>query len=67
MGWTVNDSLYHKFLKLKLKCENILDCELAMSPEVKKCKKVTAWSRDFGMDQYVSWCLPNADLSLEVI
>ena len=25
------------------------------------------WSGDFGMDQYVSWCLPTEDLSLEVI
>ena len=33
MDWTVNDGLYHKFLKWKLKCENILDCELAMLPE----------------------------------
>ena len=24
MDWTVNDNLYHKFLKWKLKCENIL-------------------------------------------
>ena len=30
MDWTVNDSLYHRFLKWKLKCENILDYELAM-------------------------------------
>ena len=30
MDWNVNDSLYHRFLKWKLKCENILDCELAM-------------------------------------
>ena len=25
MDWTVNDGLYHRFLKWKLKCENILD------------------------------------------
>ena len=30
MDWTMNDSLYHRFLKWKIKCENILDCELAM-------------------------------------
>ena len=59
MDWTVNDSLYHMFLKWKLKCENILNCELAMLPKAKKCKKVIALSEDFGMDQYVSWCLPN--------
>ena len=67
MGWTVKDSLYHRFLKWKLKCENILDCELAMLPEPKKCKKVIVWSGDFGMDQYVSWCMPPEDLSLDVI
>ena len=44
MDWTVNDTLYHGFVKWKLKCENILDCELAMLPESKKCKKVIVWS-----------------------
>ena len=58
IDWPVNDGLYHRFLRWKLKCENILDCELAMLPESKKCKKVIAWSGDFEMDQYVSWCLP---------
>ena len=67
VDWNVNDSLYDRFLKWKLKCENILDCELAMLPESKKCKKVIAWSGDFGMDQYMSWCLPAEDLSLDVI
>ena len=67
MDWTVNDRLCHQFLKWKLKCENILDCKLAMLPEAKKCKKVTVWSGEFGMDQYVSWCLPLEDLSLDAI
>ena len=67
MDWTVNDSLYHTFLKWTLKCENILDCEFAMLPESKKCKKVIAWSGDFGMDQYVLWCLLSEDLSLDTI
>ena len=67
MDWTVNDSLYHMFLKWKLKCENILHCELAMLLESKKCKKIIVQSKDFGMDQYVSWCLPPEDLSLDVI
>ena len=61
MDWTVNDSLYHRFLKWKLKCEHILDCDLAMLPEV------MVWSGDFGMNQYVSWCLPNEHLSLDVL
>ena len=67
MDQTVNDSLYHRFLKWKLKCEKNLDCELAMLPKFKKCKKVIVWGGDFRMDQYVSWCLPTEDLSLEVI
>ena len=67
MDWTVNDSLDHRFLKWKLNCENILDCELAMLPESKKCKKVITWSGNFGMDQFVSWCLAPDDLSLDII
>ena len=50
MDWTVNDSLYHGFLKWHLKCENILECELAALPERQQCKEVIAWSGDFGMD-----------------
>ena len=67
MDWTVNDGLYHRFLKWHLKCENILECELAMLPERRQCKKVTAWSGDFGMDQYVSWSLSNEELMLDTI
>ena len=26
MDWTINDGLYHRFLKWRLKCENILEC-----------------------------------------
>ena len=39
MDWTVNDGLYHRFLKWKLKCENILYCELAMLPKSKNARK----------------------------
>ena len=67
MDWTVNNNLYHKFLKWKIKCENRLDCELAMLSEARKCKKVVVWSGDFGIDQYVSWCLPPEGLCLEMI
>ena len=67
MNWTVNDGLYHRFLNWKLKCENSLDCELAMLPEPKKCKKVVAWSGDLGMDQNFSWCLPADELNLDTI
>ena len=33
MDWTVNDGLYHRFLKYHLKCENILECKLAALSE----------------------------------
>ena len=42
MDWTVNDGFYHRFLKWCLKCENILECELAVLPECQQCKKVIA-------------------------
>ena len=67
MDWTVNDSLYHRFLKWHLKCENILECELAMLLEKRQCKKVIAWSGYFGMDQYVSWSLSSEELMLDTI
>ena len=67
MDWTVNDGLYHRFLKWHLKCKNILECELAALPERQQCKKVLASSGDFGMDQYVSWGLPMDQLTLEII
>ena len=60
MDWTMN-GLYNRFLKWRLKCENILECELAMLPEPRKCKKVVAWSGDFGLDQYISWNLFSKD------
>ena len=53
MNWTVDDGLYNRFVKWKLKCENILDCELAILSEARKCKKVVAWSVDFRTDQYI--------------
>ena len=67
MDWTVNDGLYHRFLKWCLKCENILECELAMLPEKRQCKKVIAWSGDFAMDQYISWNLSTDELMLDTI
>ena len=67
MDCTVNDSLHHKLQKRKIKCENILDCELAMLSEAGKYKKVVAWSGDFGIDHYVSWCLHQEELCLEMI
>ena len=67
MDWTVNDALYHRFLKCKLKCKNILECELTALPECKKCKKVIMWSGDFGMDQYVSCGLSKDNMNHDTI
>ena len=67
MDLTVNDNLYHRFLKWHLKCENVLECELVALPEHQKCKIVIAWSSDCGMDQYVSWNLPSSDLTPDTI
>ena len=49
MDWTVNDGLYHRFLKWHLQYENILECELAMLPEKRQCKKVIVWSGYFSI------------------
>ena len=51
MNWTVRDGLYLRFLRGRLKCDNVLECELVMPVERRKCKKVIAWSGDFGIDQ----------------
>ena len=67
MNWTMDDGLYHRFLKWHLKCETILDCELANLPEKQKCQKVIPWSGDFGMDLYISWSLPKEELTLDTI
>ena len=48
MDWTMNDGLCNRFLKWRLKCENILECELTKLPEERKCKKIVARSGDFG-------------------
>ena len=67
MDWMVNDALCHRFLKWKLKCENILECEHSALPECQKCKKVIMWSSNFGMDHYVSWGLSKEEMNLDTI
>ena len=67
MDWTVNDNLYHRFLKWHLKCKNILECKFAALPECQQCKKVVACSGNCSMDQYVSWNLPSSELTLDII
>ena len=36
MNWTLNDGLYHIFLKWRLNCKIILECELSMPYGEKK-------------------------------
>ena len=38
-----------------------------MLPEARKCKKVVAWSGNFGLDQYSCWNLSSEELTLEVL
>ena len=38
-----------------------------MLSDRRKCKKVIAWSDDFGLDQYVSWNLSSEELMLGTI
>ena len=53
MDRTVNDGLYHRFLKWCLKCKNILECELALLPEKGSARKlllgvvILAWTSMF--------------------
>ena len=63
MDWTVNDGLYHLFLKWKLKCENILDCELASLSESRQYKKLILWLSGDGMDLVISWGLTDRELT----
>ena len=67
MNWTVDNGLYHRFLKWRLKCETILDCELSNLPAKQKGQKVIAGSGNFGMDLYVSWSIPKEELTLDAI
>ena len=67
MDWTVNDGLYNRFLKCHLQCENIIECELVILSESRKCQKVLAWSGDFGLDQYISQNLSSKNVILETM
>ena len=67
IDWKVNNALYHRFLKWKLKCKNILECELTALFECQKCKKVIAWYGNFRIDQYISWALSKDEMNLDKI
>ena len=40
---------------------------MAILSETRKCKKGVTWSRDFGIDQNISWDLTPEQISLETI
>ena len=67
MNWTVDDAPHTRFIRWKVKCENILDCELAILQESAKGKKVIQWSGDAGLDMYISWALPTTEVTLQTI
>ena len=67
MDQTIDDALHSRFIWWKIKCENILDCELSILQESAKCKKMIQWSGDAALDMYISWALPTADVTLQAI
>ena len=67
MDWTVDNALHSRFIRWKIKCENILDCELAILQESAKCKEVIQRSGNPRLVMYISWALPTADVTLQAI
>ena len=67
MDWTVDDALHSRFIRWRIKCENILDCQLAILQENAKCKQVIQWSGDAGLDMYISWNLHPEEITLQTI
>ena len=64
LDWTIDGALHSRFIRWRIKSENILDCELAILQESAKCKKVIQWSGDAGLDMYISWNLLTEEVSL---
>ena len=67
MDWTVDDTLHSRLIKWRIKCENILDCQLAILQENAKHKQVIQWWGDAGLDMYISWNLPKEEITLQTI
>ena len=65
MDWTVNDGIYHRFLKWHLNVKIFLNVNLQCFLREENAKKVIAWIGDFDMDQYVSWSLSTEELTLD--
>ena len=67
MDWTIGDALHSRYIRWKIKCENIFDCKLAILQESAKCKKMIQWSGDVGLDMFISWALPTEEVTLQTI
>ena len=67
MNWTIDDALHSRFIRWKIKCENILDCELDILQRSNKCKKVIQWSGDAGLDMHISWNLLTEEVTLQTM
>ena len=67
MDQTIDNALHSRSVQWKIKCENILDCELSILQESAKCKKVIQWHRDVGLHMYISWALAAADVKSQTI
>ena len=67
MDWTVDDALHSRFIRWRIKCENILTGQIAILQENAKCKQVIQWSGDAGLDMYISWNLPKEEITLQTI
>ena len=67
MDWTVNDGLYHRFLKWHLKCENILECELAALPEKATMQESDSLVWGFWDGPICFLGLANQPVTLEII
>ena len=69
MDWTVDDALHSRFIRWRIKCKNILDCQLAILQENAKCKQVIQWSGDVGLDIYIyiSRNLPKEEITLQTV
>ena len=66
MDWTVDDALHSRFIRWRIKCEN-MNCQLAILQESAKCKCVIQWSGDAGLDMYISWNLLKKEITLQTI
>ena len=67
MNCIVVDSLYARFQTWKIKCENILETELASLPDARKCQILLRWLDDQGLEIYQVWCLQSSEVSKDIL